>query len=71
VQREFPEILSQPVPVLYIEMDGTQGPMVRSALEALAARIDGQPAYTREVKLSGIFTQPPSMKPMRDEASTT
>ena len=37
--------------VLYIEMDGTQVPMVRSELEGRLGRVEGQPARTREVKL--------------------
>jgi hypothetical protein len=74
VQLEFPEILGQPVPVLYIEMDGMQVPIVRAELEGRAGRIDGQPARTREVKLGGVFTQTTiddQGRPVRDEASTT
>jgi len=74
VQLELPEILGPPVPVLYIEMDGTQVPMVRSELEGHAGRIDGQPARTREVKLGCVFTQcsaDEKGRPIRDEASTT
>ena len=57
VQLEFPEILGTAVPVLYIEMDGTQLPMVRAELEGRAGRTPGQPARTREVKLGCVFTQ--------------
>jgi hypothetical protein len=74
VQLEFPDILGAAVPVLYIEMDGTQLPMVRAELEGRAGRSQGQPARTREVKLGCVFTQTttdPEGRPIRDAASTT
>jgi hypothetical protein len=74
VQLELPGILGSGAPVLYIEMDGTQVPIVRSELEGRAGRIAAQPAHTREVKLGCIFTQTAINKkgrPIRDEASTT
>lgn len=74
VQLELPEILGSPVSVLYIEMDGTQVPVVRSELEGRAGRMDGQPPRTREVKLGCVFTQTTvdeKGRPIRDEASTT
>jgi hypothetical protein len=60
--------------VLYIEMDGTQIPMVRPELEGRAGRVEGQPARTREVKLGCVFTQTAADeqgRPVRDESSTT
>jgi len=74
VQLEFPDILGAAVPVLYIEMDGTQLPMVRVELEGRAGRTPGQPARTREVKLGCVFTQTTTDsegRPVRDAASTT
>jgi hypothetical protein len=74
VQLEFPDILGTAVPVLYIEMDGTQLPMVPAELEGRAGRTPGQPARTREVKLGCVFTQTttdPDGRPVRDAASTT
>ncbi len=73
-QLELPEILGPAVPILYIEMDGTQVPMVRNELEGHAGRVEGQPARTREVKLGCVFTQTSTDekgRPVRDEASTT
>jgi uncharacterized protein UPF0236 len=73
-QLELPEVIGPAVPVLYIEMDGTQVPMVRTELEGRAGRIEGQPARTREVKLGCVFTQTitdEQGRPVRDEASTT
>jgi Uncharacterised protein family (UPF0236) len=74
LQLELPEILGPAVPVMYIEMDGTQVPMVRSELEGRAGRTDGQPARTREVKLGCVFTQVTTDeegRPVRDADSTT
>jgi hypothetical protein len=74
VQLEFPDIVGEAVPVLYIEMDGTQLPMVRAELAGRAGRTQGQPARTREVKLGCVFTQTstdPEGRPIRDAASTT
>lgn len=73
-QLELPEVIGPAVPVLYIEMDGTQVPMVRSELEGHAGRVEGQPARTREGKLGCVFTQTTideQGRPVRDEASTT
>jgi hypothetical protein len=74
VQLEFPDILGTAVPVLYIEMDGTQLPMVHAELAGRAGRTPEQPARTREVKLGCVFTQTttdPEGRPIRDAASTT
>jgi Uncharacterised protein family (UPF0236) len=73
-QLELPEVIGPSVPVLYIEMDGTQVPMVRSELEGRVGRAEGQPPRTREVKLGCVFTQTTTDeqgRPVRDEASTT
>jgi Uncharacterised protein family (UPF0236) len=73
-QLELPEVIGPAVPMLYIEMEGTQVPMVRSELEGRAGRVEGQPARTREVKLGCVFTQTTTDeqgRPVRDEASTT
>jgi hypothetical protein len=74
VQLEFPDILGAAVPVMYIEMDGTQLPMVRAELEGRAGRSPGQPARTREVKLGCVFTQTTTDlegRPIRNADSTT
>lgn len=73
VQLELPEILGSDIKVLYIEMDGTQVPVVRSELEGRSGR-DGQRPRTREAKLGCVFTQTTideEGRPIRDEASTT
>ena len=73
-QLQFPEILHGPVPILYIEMDGTGIPVVKSETEGRAGRREGQPARTREVKLGCVFTQTKTGqagRPIRDPDSTT
>ncbi len=62
------------VPLLYIEMDGTGIPVVEAETEGRAGKVDGQPAYTREVKWGCVFTQTttdPEGRPVRDEDSTS
>jgi len=74
VQLELPEILGYAVPILYIEMDGVQVPVVRSELSGRAGRLEGQDPRTREVKLGCVFTQTTIDKegrPIRDDDSTT
>jgi hypothetical protein len=74
LQLELPEILGPAVSILYIEMDGTQVPMVRSELQGRAGRIEGSSARTREVKIGAVFTQTTideEGRPVRDENSTT
>jgi hypothetical protein len=74
VQLELPQILGPGVPKFYIEIDGTQVPVVRSETEGRAGRIEGQQPRTREVKLGCVFTQTKldeRNRPIRDEGSTT
>jgi hypothetical protein len=74
LQLELPEILGPAVPILYIEIDGTQVPIVRTELEGRAGRSEGKPARTREVKIGAVFTQTTTDeegRPVRDEDSTT
>ena len=49
--------VGEPIPVLYIEMDGTGVPVVKAETEGRQGKIAGQPAHTREAKLGCIFTQ--------------
>ena len=73
-QLDLPEVCVSPVPVFYIEMDGTGIPTVKAETIGRAGKIQGQPAHTREVKLGCCFTQTTTDKdgrPVRDEASTS
>ena len=57
MQLDLPIIVGEPVPILYIEMDGTGVPVVRKETAGRPGKLDGWPAHTREVKLGGVFTQ--------------
>jgi hypothetical protein len=57
VQLELPIIIGPPVPVLYVEMDGTGVPVVKKETVGRKGKRDSQPAHTREAKLGCVFTQ--------------
>jgi len=74
VQLDLPIIIGHPVPILYIEMDGTGVPVVKKETIGRQGKSDGQPAHTREVKLGCVFTQTQWDKDgyaIRDPGSTT
>lgn len=57
VQLDLPIVVGKPIPILYIQMDGTGVPVVKKETEGRKGKIDGQPAHTREAKLGCVFTQ--------------
>lgn len=57
VQLDLPAILGQPVPILYVQMDGTGVPVVKKEIADRKGKLDGLPAHTREAKLGCVFTQ--------------
>jgi hypothetical protein len=57
VQLDLPVIVGDPIPFLYVQMDGTGVPVVKTETEGRKGKNDGQPAHTREVKLGCVFTQ--------------
>jgi hypothetical protein len=57
VQLDLPIIVGQPVPILYVQMDGTGVPVVKKETVGRHGKTAGQPAHTREVKLGCVFTQ--------------
>ena len=64
----------EPVPVMYIEVDGTGVPMVADELAGRKGKQPDGTAKTREAKLGSIFTQTrcdEAGRPERDYASTT
>jgi Uncharacterised protein family (UPF0236) len=74
VQLDLPIILGKPVPILYIEMDGTGVPVVKKEAVGRHGKTQGQLAHTREVKLGCVFTQTTwdeEGHPIRDPDSTT
>jgi hypothetical protein len=57
VQLDLPLIVGEPVPILYVQMDGTGVPVVKKETVGRPSKLDGLPAHTREVKLGCVFTQ--------------
>jgi len=57
VQLDLPMVIGEPVPILYVEMDGSGVPVVKKETEGRKGKRDGQPAHTREAKLGCVFTQ--------------
>jgi len=63
-----------PIPIIYIEVDGTGVPMVAEELAGRAGKQADGSAKTREVKLGAVFTQTKTDedgRPVRDHAATT
>jgi hypothetical protein len=74
VQLDLPIIVGEPIPILYVQMDGTGVPVVKKETEGRQGKTDGQPAHTREAKLGCVFTQTAWDKEgyaIRDPDSTT
>ena len=57
VQLDLPIVVGDPIPVLYVQMDGTGVPVVKKETAGRKGKMDGQPAHTREAKLGCVFTQ--------------
>jgi hypothetical protein len=57
VQLDLPMVVGEPVPILYVQMDGTGVPVVKKETVGRSGKTEGQPAHTREVKLGCVFTQ--------------
>ena len=74
VQLDLPIVLGKPIPILYVQMDGTGIPVVKKETVGRQGKTEGQPSHTREVKLGCVFTQTAWDKegfPIRDPDSTT
>ncbi len=57
IQLDLPVIAGEPIPILYVQMDGTGVPVVKKETEGRKGKTNGQPAHTREAKLGCVFTQ--------------
>jgi hypothetical protein len=57
LQLDLPVIADEPIPMLYVQMDGTGVPVVKKETAGRQGKTEGQPAHTREVKLGCVFTQ--------------
>jgi len=51
---DLPTLAHEPIPILYVQMDGTGVPMVKKETVGRQGKIEGLPAYTREVKLGCV-----------------
>jgi hypothetical protein len=74
VQLDLPIIMGEPIPILYVQMDGTGIPVVKKETAGRQGKMEGQPSHTREVKLGCVFTQTAWDEegcPIRDPDSTT
>jgi hypothetical protein len=74
MQLNLPIPFGEPIPILYVQMDGTGVPVVKKETVGRHGKVDGQPAHTREAKLGCVFTQTTWDKkgfPIRDPDSTT
>ena len=74
LQLDLPVVAGAPIPILYVQMDGTGIPVVKKETLGRQGKIEGQPAHTREVKLGCVFTQTTWDRkgfPIRDLDSTT
>jgi hypothetical protein len=74
MQLDLPIVMGEPVPILYVQVDGTGVPVVKKETVGRQGKMEGQPAHTREAKLGCVFTQTTWDKegyPMRDPQSTT
>jgi hypothetical protein len=74
LQLHLPIVVGEPIPILYVQMDGTGVPVVKKETEGRAGKMAGHPAHTREVKFGCVFTQTgwdDDGYAIRDPASTT
>lgn len=74
MQLDLPMVVGEPVPILYVLMDGTGVPVVKKETAGRTGKKSGEPAHTREAKLGSVFTQTSWDKegyPIRDLNSTT
>jgi hypothetical protein len=74
IQLDLPVVVGEPIPILYVQMDGTGVPVVKKETQGRKGKTDGPPAHTREVKLGCVFTQTTWDKEgyaIRDPDSTT
>ena len=57
LQLNLPIVVGPPIPILYVEMDGTGVPARKSETKGRSGKVIGQPAHTREAKIGSVFTQ--------------
>jgi len=73
-QLQLPIVIGKPIPLMYVQLDGTGVPVVQKETLGRAGKTEGQPAHTREAKLGCVFTQTTCDEEgfaIRDPGSTT
>lgn len=74
MRLDLPTVEGEPIPIFYVQIDGTGIPVGKKETAGHKGKIDGQPAHTREAKLGCVFTQTGWDEQgfaLRDPASTT
>jgi hypothetical protein len=69
-----PCVIEKPIPIIYVEVDGTGVPMMPKELAGRKGKQPDGSSKTREVKLGCVFTQTTTDEegnPLRDHLSTT
>jgi len=59
LQLDLPVLVGPPLPIRYVQMDGTGVPVVKKETVGRQGKSEGQPAHTREVKLGCVSPKPP------------
>jgi len=54
---DLPILVGEPIPLLYVQVDGTGGPVVKKETLGRQGQTPGEPAHTREAKRGCVFTQ--------------
>jgi hypothetical protein len=62
LQLDLPVLVGPPIPILYVEMDGTGVPVVKKETVGRPGKTEGRPAHTREVKLDVGSRKPPGTR---------
>jgi hypothetical protein len=57
LQLDLPVITGEPMPIQYVQMDGTGVPVVKKETAGRQGKTEGLPAHTREAKWGCVFTQ--------------
>src|SRR5260370_17045229 len=52
MQLDLPSVVGEPVPILYVLIDGTGVPVVRKETAGRPGKTEGQPAHTQQANLA-------------------
>ncbi|MDQ2777281.1 MAG: hypothetical protein M3Y57_20545 [Acidobacteriota bacterium] len=55
LQLDLPILVGEPIPILYVQMDGTGIPVVKKESEGRTGKVEGHPSHTREVKFGNCI----------------